>query len=134
MFSTDLGHGEDFSLMDDGTGNASGKTFTNVLPGTYTVTETNVPNWTLSSISCGEGVTTRVSGSELTLVVAPGANITCTFVNEQGQVLGAVTPPLVNTGESPLVSLIVAATAIMLSLGAVVLTKRQSTKSSGTNY
>jgi LPXTG-motif cell wall-anchored protein len=121
--------------MDDGTSNTSSKTFTDVLPGTYTVTEANVPNWTLSGISCGEGVTTRVSGSELTLVVAPGANITCTFVNERGEVLGAVTPPaLVNTGESPIISWIVAGTAIMLSLGAVVLTKRQATKTSGSNY
>jgi hypothetical protein len=135
MFGTTLGHGEDFGLMDDGTSNTSSKTFTDVLPGTYTVTEANVPNWTLSGISCGEGVTTRVSGSELTLVVAPGANITCTFVNERGEVLGAVTPPaLVNTGESPLISWIVAGTAIMLSLGAVVLTKRQATKTSGSNY
>jgi uncharacterized repeat protein (TIGR01451 family) len=121
-FSSTLG--DDFSLMDDGTSNGSSKTFTNILPGTYTVTEQTVENWTLSGIDCGEGVTTRVSDNELTLVVEAGANVTCTFVNEQGEVLGEVTPPLVNTGESPYISLLVAGTVLVIALSLTAITRR----------
>jgi uncharacterized cupredoxin-like copper-binding protein len=65
------------------------KVFANVVPGTVTVTETQ-PNqyWTLKSATCvvtgtSNVVTSNLVGGALTLTLAPGADVTCTFVNEK---------------------------------------------------
>jgi uncharacterized repeat protein (TIGR01451 family) len=73
-----------FTLDDDGdAGNGTSNTFTSALVpagGTYTVTEGATFGWTLSpNSSCTTGGT--FNGSTATIVPAPGATVTCTFVN-----------------------------------------------------
>jgi hypothetical protein len=65
------------------------KTVNNVVPGSVTVTETQ-PNqyWKLKGASCAltgtaTVVTANVVGGALTFTLAPGADVTCTFVNEK---------------------------------------------------
>ncbi len=96
-----------FSLTDDGVMTAlATKTFHNVMPGTYTITEADVAGWSLSSIRCTGAEVTR-SGATATVVVEPGAEVHCTFVNQKNpepQVLGVTitksTPKLQDTGTS----------------------------------
>jgi hypothetical protein len=65
------------------------KVFTNVVPGSMTVTETQ-PNqyWELADAACvvsgtSEAVSSNLVGGTLTLTLTPGADVTCTFVNEK---------------------------------------------------
>jgi plastocyanin len=52
-----------------------GQTFTNVLPGTYTVSENGPPSgWDLTASSC-------TSGSPASFVVAAGGSVTCSFTD-----------------------------------------------------
>jgi hypothetical protein len=125
-FTSDIDGANSFSLMDDGTANANSKTMTNLLPGTYTVTEAASDNWSLNGVSCGDGVTMKLDGHTLTVTLAPGANVTCTFTNAQGAVLGAVTTPLVNTGNSIWVNVLVGLTALLTTLGLAVATRRSA--------
>ncbi len=79
-----------FSLYDDGSPLHNQRTFGNLTPGVYTVTEAVVPGWTLAGLSCldpdnGSGINlgTRTS----TIDLDAGENVTCTFVNN-----GSTTP------------------------------------------
>lgn len=58
--------------------------YTDLLPGTYTVNETEPGGWKLTDLSC-TGITYSWNGSTqtLSLNVAAGADITCTFTNTQ---------------------------------------------------
>lgn len=126
-FSTDLNGGSTFELTDDSTlpGLAS-KIFTNVAPGVYTVTEDSIDGWTLDNISCDAGATASVDGNVLTLTVAPGDNVECTFVNVEdpaGNVLGESTKKpqvlgeeLVNTGQSAIVNVVAGLLIITLAI------------------
>ncbi|HKZ64043.1 MAG TPA: hypothetical protein VJ400_06335, partial [Thermoplasmata archaeon] len=49
-------------------------TFSNVVPGTYSVTEQVPPGWTLFSATCS-------AGTPASFTVAPGQTVTCTFKN-----------------------------------------------------
>jgi len=84
-----------FSLDDDsgvadcqGTDQPQSKVNTNLVPGDYTVTET-LPNafWQFGGVSCvnadqsSHGVTPVTNGGTVTL--EPGADVTCTFVNNK---------------------------------------------------
>lgn len=112
-----------FSLVDDGTGTLNSKQFGNLLPGTYTVTETATTSWKLDNISCtGTGVTMTRNGYVLSVTLAAGAVASCTFVNAFiPQVLAETT--LVNTGTE---TLIAATIAVLLTASAVVvLTQRR---------
>ena len=54
--------------------------FSNVVPATYTVTETTLPQfWTFTSLSCTTGGSG--AGQVATIVLPAGGNITCTFTN-----------------------------------------------------
>ena len=57
-----------------------------VLPGNYTVTETNIPtDWMLGSIQCDDGDSTVDTGTATaTYMVAAGEEVTCTFTNTKG--------------------------------------------------
>ncbi|NNF29287.1 MAG: hypothetical protein HKN73_18825 [Gemmatimonadetes bacterium] len=57
-----------------------------VLPGNYTVTETNIPaEWMLGSIQCDDGDSTGDTGTATaTYMVAAGEEVTCTFTNTEG--------------------------------------------------
>ena len=76
-----------FSLTDD-----DDERFTEVQPGTYTVTETAAPGqYSLAAINCAENrtgtpSTTSVPTRTATVNVGPGETVTCTFIN-------AICPP-----------------------------------------
>ena len=144
MFNFTTMLGDDFSLVDDGSNDtAASKSFTNLKPGTYTVTETATSGWKLASVSCGKGVETSVVNGTLSVVVAPGANLTCTFVNTKitGDVLGiftTATPPsvlaakavvapaeLAKTGESIWVNVIVSLTIATAAFGLTLASRKQ---------
>jgi uncharacterized repeat protein (TIGR01451 family) len=74
-----------FLLDDDADGTLpNARTFGNLAAGTYTVTESATPGWTLASINCNDadgGTTTSVAARNAVIDLDPGQNITCTFVN-----------------------------------------------------
>jgi hypothetical protein len=137
-FTTDVtGNTQNFGLTDNGTDpSLASRTFTKVAPGTYTISETELAGWTLLSADCGQGVTTSLQDTVLTLTVAPGTNITCTFTNQQqaGHVLGSSTTAggsgaqLVNTGKDLLVSLLASLTILGMALAVAVSRKQQATR------
>jgi uncharacterized repeat protein (TIGR01451 family) len=77
-----------FSLDDDSDATLSNtKTFTQLVPGTYSVTETATNGWDLSGLTCTGGGT-QVDGATVSITLAPGANVSCTYTNRQhGQII-----------------------------------------------
>lgn len=72
---------------------AGGETFDTVLEeGTYTVTELIVDGWDLFSIVCtGAASTVDIDAASVELVLLPGADVRCTFVNNEESVeLGTI--------------------------------------------
>jgi len=68
-----------FTLDHGGT-----KTFTDVEPATYTVTETVPAGWNLAVIGCVDpdgGTTTNLGAATTAIDLDPGEHITCTFTN-----------------------------------------------------
>jgi hypothetical protein len=62
--------------------NAGSQAFTNVAPGTYTVTESAPPaGWAFKNLSCSAGG--AVSSQTATITLAAGANVTCTYTNTE---------------------------------------------------
>jgi len=71
-----------FSLTDDGNISNGSKTFTNLLPGTYSVTESATTGWDLTSATCTD------NSSNTAINLSAGENITCTFTNTMRGVIG----------------------------------------------
>ena len=76
-----------FSLVDDGVADNI-ETFENVLPGTYTVTETGpTPAFDLTGLSCVDSDADGTNSSGVTATgiatinVDPGETVTCTYTN-----------------------------------------------------
>ncbi len=73
----------------------SGDSFTNgdLLPGTYTVTETVPSGWELTAITCNDDNSTGDTGTgQVTINVEPGEVFSCTFTNtEQAASTGTIT-------------------------------------------
>src|SRR5690606_28936251 len=78
-FTGDLGS---FSLVDDGSGASASRTFA-VPPGTYTVTASVPAGWTLAGITCTSPGPT-FAGTGVTIPLAGGQSIACTFRNPRG--------------------------------------------------
>ena len=118
-----LGVDTSFKLTDDGSGLANSKTFDNLEPGTYTITESAANAWKLDDIVCtGTGVTMSRSGYVLTVTLAAGAAASCAFINTfVPQVLGEANPgkgaELFNTGTETIVA---ATIALALSAAAII--------------
>jgi len=76
-YSGSLGDG---SLYDEDT-----DTFSNKLPGSYTITEAQENGWYLNSIVCNPEASVNVSAPSrsVTITLRPGENVTCKFVNDQ---------------------------------------------------
>ncbi|CAN0389523.1 unnamed protein product, partial [Phaeothamnion confervicola] len=72
-----------FSLAPPAASTTS-QTFTNIAAGTYTVTETLLPNWT-TDVSCtdpsGDSVRNDTTGPAAQIAVASGEIVTCRFTN-----------------------------------------------------
>jgi hypothetical protein len=77
-----------FALDDDADGTLpNSQTFNNVVPNTYTCTETNVPGYQIA-ISCADPDNgSNPNPPSVTVDVDPGETVTCTFIN-----LGAPPP------------------------------------------
>lgn len=77
-----------FSLNDAGNTTADSAANTvseQAFAGTYNVTEGADPaSFTFESLTCSGG-TTSISGKTATITLAPGDNVTCTYVNKQQQ-------------------------------------------------
>jgi uncharacterized repeat protein (TIGR01451 family) len=75
-----------FSLDDDANATLSNtKTFTNVVAGSYSVTEAAVAGWDLSNLACvGVGGSTGTpSGATANITMTAGGSVTCTFTNSK---------------------------------------------------
>lgn len=85
VFTNDFANGNpsSFTLDDDADGTLSNSQDSEVLPGTYAVSETPVVGWDLTSATCSDGSPASA------VVVDPGETVTCTFTN-------TVTPVLCN--------------------------------------
>lgn len=79
-----------FTLFDDGTNTGNSISFNKLVPDNYTVNETE-PNqfWVLKSLTCKDidantGYTDiTTSGTSVTINLAAGKNVSCTFVNQK---------------------------------------------------
>jgi len=72
-----------FSLADDGV-----QTFTNVMPGDYTFSESASTGWSLLTLTCTDGTVVPptngfVTPPAVTVNVSPGETVRCTFTNTQ---------------------------------------------------
>ena len=54
-----------------------------IAPGTYTVTQDPVPGWELLTLSCDTGESVDLALARATVVVDPGEQVTCTWVNRR---------------------------------------------------
>jgi len=71
-----------FSLDDDADPTLSNtQTFTGLLPGVYTITETAVAGWTLTNIVIGGAVSAGISGSTATINLAAGETVSVRYTN-----------------------------------------------------
>ena len=74
----------DDSQPDDGDGYSQRKTFV-VAPGTYTITEQPLIAWPLMAITCTPATNSVVdlATGKVTITIATGDNVTCTFTNQR---------------------------------------------------
>lgn len=73
---------QNFSLDDDADGTLPDRQTFSVPPGTWVVTETNVPGgWTLTGLSCTPGGSASVVIPTATITLASSATVTCTYQN-----------------------------------------------------
>jgi uncharacterized repeat protein (TIGR01451 family) len=81
--STELG---DFDITDTAAG-VDATTFGDLEPGQYTVDETTVPDgWSFDGLTCsvdGDDSTTSTSGTSVTIDLAAGEAVSCTYSNER---------------------------------------------------
>ncbi len=80
--STDTGG---FTLSDPGTGSTNTQTFNNVVPGTYTVTESPTSGWDFKTLDCGTGTNVSVNGATATITLGNtgGQSVVCTYTNAE---------------------------------------------------
>jgi uncharacterized repeat protein (TIGR01451 family) len=78
QFTGDLGTFEITTVSGSGT-----EVFTDLLPGTYDVTETIPSGWSLVGISCqsDDDSSTSISGATASIDLGEGGNVSCTFTN-----------------------------------------------------
>jgi len=85
--------GGSFELEDDGNDNNGGtdetRTFENLTPGSYTITEDQETGWVLSDIVCSDQTVPNVQGRSVTVEIGYNETVTCTFKNtELGKIQG----------------------------------------------
>jgi uncharacterized repeat protein (TIGR01451 family) len=70
----------DFTLVDDGKNDpASSRTVPGLAPGTYTVREIVPADWALSGVTCTPAAAAAIAGSEVTITLASGGSVVCTY-------------------------------------------------------
>ena len=74
-----------FDLDDDANATLSNtQLFSNVVPGSYSVSEVAVAGWDLTGLSCissGTGTSTGINAATASLTLGPGGSIVCTYEN-----------------------------------------------------
>jgi uncharacterized repeat protein (TIGR01451 family) len=68
-----------FALVDDGAGDRAARTFTGLVPGTYTVRELVPDGWELTGVACIPAAAAAISGPEAIIALAPGGSVVCTY-------------------------------------------------------
>jgi len=81
----------DDAATDDGDLVTDSRLISDLLPGSYTFTETVTAGWELTDLSCDSG-SWNVSGNNVTVDLAADENITCTFTNVK---IPDATPPVI---------------------------------------
>jgi len=86
-----------FTLTPAARTTAASRTFTNVLPGSYTITESALPaGWSLTDITCtGANSSVDLAGHSTTIDLALGQAAECTFDNAE---FGAITISALSVG------------------------------------
>lgn len=81
---TTTGEGlSNFTLDDDDDPTLSNtKTFSDLVAGSYSVTESPVTSWYVYKIDCGQATGVQIDGSTVNITLAAGQHVTCTFVNK----------------------------------------------------
>ncbi|MGH2697472.1 MAG: prealbumin-like fold domain-containing protein [Actinomycetota bacterium] len=82
--SANLDPGPNFFLDDDSDPTLSNqRVYADLLPGTYSVSEVNIPaNWSLTTLACaGGGGNTTTANPTATIGLDPGEDVVCTFTN-----------------------------------------------------
>ena len=69
----------DFTLVDDRAGETVSRTFPNLPPGTYTVSEMVPADWELTGIACTPAAAATIAGTVVAITLAPGGSVTCTY-------------------------------------------------------
>ncbi len=72
-----------FTLVDDGTGNSSSRTFTNLAPGTYNVSEMVPASWDLTGITCTPAGSAAITPPDVAITLAAGGSVVCTYSDAQ---------------------------------------------------
>ena len=70
----------------DGT-SARSMTVPDLVPGTYTVTQTAVANWPLKTLACDTGETVSVAERRATITLTAGEDVHCTFTTQTQRLL-----------------------------------------------
>lgn len=77
---------DSFKLVDDGTA-SNAKKYSDLLPGSYKVTESATSGWDFDGLSCS-GATVDKDGAAVTITLKAGENVKCTFTNRMhGQII-----------------------------------------------
>jgi uncharacterized repeat protein (TIGR01451 family) len=79
-FTGSLGIG-DFSLVDNRADENVSRIFAGLTPGTYTVSEMVPDDWELTGIACTPQSAGVVAGAQVTINLAPGGSVVCTFID-----------------------------------------------------
>ena len=77
-FTGSLGIG-DFSLVDNRADENVSRIFPNLAPGTYTVSEMVPEDWELTGITCTPATAAVIAGTQVTITLAPGGSVVCTY-------------------------------------------------------
>ncbi len=71
-----------FSITTSGAGHTGQAVFNNVVPGSYTVTESGPPSgWDFTSLSCTTGGSQNGTTQEADITLPAGGSVTCTYTN-----------------------------------------------------
>ena len=73
----------DFTLVDNRTDENVSKIFTNLPPGTYTVSELVPAGWELTGLTCTPAGAATAIGPQATITLAPGGSVVCTYNDEK---------------------------------------------------
>jgi len=72
-----------FTLDDDSDPTLSDtKVFSNLMPGTFTIIEDDISDWSLDSITCSTGGVVDLVNKKATVTLTAGLDVTCTFTNK----------------------------------------------------